>query len=171
MINLDYQPKYGLQKFNGKSETKIWHEKKKVFHRQNKQNLRFVISVSIDLWTNKNYMESLWSFTAVVYRKIGILPRNTTNETFSRITYSQNIKNYLEEIPPSRSSKMTKILEIVRDNGRNVTRAIDDFIFKEVSYFLHTFATGSWYRNETRYYGINTCKIDTSCHSLLKTLV
>lgn len=54
-------------------------------------------------------------------------------------THTANtIKNCLEEIPSLWDIDTTKIHAVVRDNGRNVTKAIDDSVFKGVPCFIHT---------------------------------
>lgn len=49
-----------------------------------------------------------------------------------------NIKNYLKEIRTLWNINLIKIYAVVRDNGRNVTKSIDDSVFKEVPCFIHT---------------------------------
>ncbi|KAI4455847.1 zinc finger bed domain-containing protein 4 [Holotrichia oblita] len=51
---------------------------------------------------------------------------------------AQNIKECLEEIPTLWDIDVDKIHAIVRDNGRNVVKAIDDSVFTGVPCFIHT---------------------------------
>ena len=51
---------------------------------------------------------------------------------------ANNIKNCLEEIPTLWDMDTIKIHAVVRDNGRNMTKAIDDSVFKELPCFIHT---------------------------------
>lgn len=97
------------------------------------------ISVTTDMWTNINNKESFLSFTAhwiddsLQYHQ-AVLQMKHFPETHT----VNNIKNCLEEIPTLWDIDMAKIHAVVRDNGRNVTKAIDDSVFKGVPCFIHT---------------------------------
>lgn len=97
------------------------------------------ISVTTDMWTNINNKESFLSFTAHWFDDSfkyhhAVLQMKHFPETHT----ANNIKNCLEEIPALWDVDTTKIHAIVRDNGRNVTKAIDDSVFKGVPCFIHT---------------------------------
>lgn len=97
------------------------------------------ISVTTDMWTNINNKESFLSFTAHWFDDSfkyhhAVLQMKHFPETHT----ANNIKNCLEEIPTLWDIDTTKIHAVVRDNGRNVTKAIDDSVFKGVPCFIHT---------------------------------
>ncbi|GBP85051.1 Zinc finger BED domain-containing protein 4 [Eumeta japonica] len=97
------------------------------------------ISVTTDARTNINSKERFLSFTAHWFDDSfkyhhAVLQMKHFPETHT----ANNIKNCLEEIPTLWDIDTTKIHAVVRDNGRNVTKAIDDSVFKGVPCFIHT---------------------------------
>lgn len=98
-----------------------------------------VISVTTDLWTNINNMESFISFTAHwLDDSFKFNHAVLQMKHFPESHTAEHIKNCLEEIPTLWNINATKIHGIVRDNGRNVAKAIDDSIFLGVPCFIHT---------------------------------
>ncbi|CAG5054202.1 unnamed protein product [Parnassius apollo] len=97
------------------------------------------LSVTTDLWTNTNNKESFLSFTAhwldndMKFRHAVLQMKH-----FPMSYDAHNIKVCLEEIPASWDISAAKIHAVVRDNGRNIAKAIDKSIFKAVPCFIHT---------------------------------
>ncbi|XP_073962367.1 zinc finger BED domain-containing protein 4-like [Choristoneura fumiferana] len=97
------------------------------------------LSVTTDMLTNINNKDSFLSFTAhwfddsFKYHHAVLQMKH-----FPEAHTAHNIKNCLEEIPTLWDIDTTKIHAVVRDNGRNVTKAIDDSVFKGVPCFINT---------------------------------
>ena len=86
-----------------------------------------------------NNKKSFWSFTAYCFDDSfkyhhAVFQMKHFPETHT----ANNIKNCFEEIPTLWDIDTIKIHAVVRANGRNVTKAIDDSVFKEVPCFIHT---------------------------------
>nr|CAI5858349.1 unnamed protein product [Callosobruchus analis] len=97
------------------------------------------ISVTTDIWTNTNNKESFLNFTAHLFDdsfkyRHAVLHMKYFPETHT----ANNIKNCLEEIPTLWDIDINKIHAVVRDNGRNMTKAIDDSLFKGIPCLIHT---------------------------------
>ncbi|CAG4986856.1 unnamed protein product [Parnassius apollo] len=97
------------------------------------------LSVTTDLWTNTNNKEGFLSFTAhwfdndMKFRHAVLQMKH-----FPMSHDAHNIKVCLEEIPASWNISAAKIHAVVRDNERNIAKAIDESIFKVVPCFIHT---------------------------------
>ncbi|GLV47730.1 hypothetical protein CBL_20969 [Carabus blaptoides fortunei] len=97
------------------------------------------ISVTTDIWTNTNNLESFLSFTAhwldesFTFRHAVLQMKH-----FPEQHTAQNIKECLDNIPSLWDISHTKIHAVVRDNGRNMVKAIDDSSFSAVPCFIHT---------------------------------
>ncbi|GLV40945.1 hypothetical protein CBL_08519 [Carabus blaptoides fortunei] len=88
------------------------------------------ISVTTDIWTNTNNLESFLSFTAhwldesYTFRHAVLQMKH-----FPEQHTAQNIKECLDNIPSLWDISRIKIHAVVRDNGRNMVKAIDDSSF------------------------------------------
>lgn len=158
MIALDYQPlsmveNTGFKNFMKKVKPKYNLPSRKFFtdniiprlYEETKTEIRkgvlsaAAISVTTDLWTNINNMESFLSFTAHWFDDSFKFHHAVLQMThFPETHTAMNIRNCLEEIPTLWDINSDKIHAIVRDNGRNVAKAIDDSIFNGVPCFIHT---------------------------------
>ena len=97
------------------------------------------ISVTTDLWTNTNNQQSFLNFSAHwLDDNFNFQHAVLQIKHFLGSHTGENIKQYLEEIRALWEIDQNKIHAIVRDNGRNVVKAIEDSVFSPVACFILT---------------------------------
>lgn len=97
------------------------------------------ISITTDMWTNSNNVQSFLSYTAHWLDKLYTVKHAVLQmKHFPKQHTAENILKALTEIPTLWEINPSKIHAIVRDNGRNIVKAIADSSFSPVPCLIHT---------------------------------